>query len=179
MPLQNVYCCPWCNIESREYETIDFKNKPHGYIQVKVNAVYRNTIKRVLKLADTLFPVLNASWIPLALVVHDSSFWGLLKSLLFRKCSPESFCVELMASLSLKAVCPWPVFPWHNILKCYSIYHVRLLRFESCYCLFFNHWNISIWPICIVYILQKFLEPWDVVYNYWNSTYVYFCTTII
>lgn len=114
-----------------------------------------------------------------AFVVCESSFWGPLRSPLFRKCSPESFCVEPKSPSTLKVVRPWSVFLDSTLRKRYSICYMHVLRFESCHYLFFNPWNISIQPICVLYLPQNVSWVMGVVYNYWNLTYIYFYTTII
>lgn len=101
-----------------------------------------------------------------AFVVCESSFWGPLRSLLFRKCSPESFCVEPKFSSTLKVVRPWSVFLDSTTCKRYSICYMHVLRFESCHYLFFNSRNI-LWKVQNTDWLD------------WNITYIYFYTTII
>lgn len=55
------FCCSGWAAESAEQTIRGLENKPHGPVEVKANAAYRNRIKKSLKPAVTLSLVPSAS----------------------------------------------------------------------------------------------------------------------
>ena len=177
MPLQNVHGFPWWNTESREYKTIDLKNKPHGHMQVKSKCSF---LEHYREECLNLQIFRSGFWMPADVSCFSGAWLILLRaleSLLFRKCGPESFCVKLMSSSNLKAVCPWPVFLDTTYLSAtvFISYSSSGLSRAPVFSLTVPMFQCGQSVLCTFH--KVILKPWCVVSNYWHLMDVYFCTT--
>lgn len=101
---------PKMNPESGEYKTVDLKNKPHGYKQVKAKCCLLEHYKEECLSFQILCSQL---WMPADVSCFSGSWVIFLRALevtVVQEMQPQKFCVQLMSSSSWKKVCPWPVF---------------------------------------------------------------------
>ena len=137
--------------------------KPHDYIQGKAKCIL---LEHYTEEYVTFHVFCSRFWKPAAVSGFSGAglfFLRALEASVVQKLRPWKLLRRTDALFKLKGSLFLTNLPWHNMLKCSSICHGCLLRSESCYWLFFNYWDISVWPVYVVDISKDVF--WAVEYG--------------
>ena len=135
----------------------------HDYIQGKAKCIL---LEHYTEEYVTFHVFCSRFWKPAAVSGFSGArlfFLRALEASVVQKLQPWKLLCRTDALFKLKGSLFLTNLPWHNMLKCSSICHGCLLRSESCYWLFFNYWDISIWPVHVVDISKDVF--WAVEYG--------------